>query len=80
MPTEYSNARLSAFCGDPSNSQFIGATQIGANPLSIDASAGVGKSGDYYYGDPSLFLNVGGQWLMIGDSSSGQIITKVPNW
>ena len=78
MPA-YTNANLTLRV-DPSNSLFVGRTQVGTNPMSVDASGGIGKSGDYFYGEPSLFWKIGAQWWAISSSEGMCDIAPVPNW
>jgi len=65
---EKTNKDLTVLCTSTGNPGFLGAQQVASNP---GGTPSLGKSGDYYYEDPSLYFKVSTGWVVIGDGSVG---------
>ena len=63
------NQSLTNSLADPSHGGYVGAVNVNTNPGSSAASGGIGKSGDYFYGDPSFFFKVGTKWIAFEEGS-----------
>jgi len=62
---ERTNKDLTVLCTSTGNSAFVGAQQVASNPA---ANSALGKSGDYYWEDPSLYFKVSTGWVAIDPS------------